>query len=89
MDIYDLRKALREGIVIFQFQKIDGTLRQARGTTCPDLVPSDDVPKGVRSALQQAAYRAKTVAFYDIDRKAWRSMRIDAIWSYERVRRLS
>jgi len=89
MDIYDLRQALREGIVIFQFQKIDGTLRHARGTTCPDLVPADDVPRGVRTPEQQAAYRCQTVAFYDIDRKAWRSMRIDTIWSYERVRRLS
>jgi len=89
MDIYDLRKALHEGIVIFQFQKIDGTLRPARGTTCPDIVPTDDAPKHVRTALQQAAYRTKTVAFYDIDRKAWRSMRIDTIWSYDRVRRLS
>ncbi len=89
MDINDLRKALYEGIVIFQFQKIDGTLREARGTTCPDLVPSDDVPKGTRTPEQQAAYRAKTVAFYDIDRKAWRSMRIETIWSYQRALKLT
>ena len=89
MDINDLRKALYEGIVIFQFQKIDGTLREARGTTCPDLVPSDDVPKGARTPEQQAAYRAKTVAFYDIDRKAWRSMRIETIWSYQRALKLT
>ena len=40
MDIQDLRKALNEGIVLFQFVKKDGTLRHARGTTCPDLVPT-------------------------------------------------
>ena len=59
MDIQDLRKALNEGIVLFQFQKIDGTLRPARGTTCPDLVPTPDTPKGVRTPEQQAAYNGR------------------------------
>jgi len=63
--------------------------RHARGTTCPDLVPTDDAPKGKRSPLQQALYERTTVAFYDIDRKAWRSMRIDTIWSYQRALKLA
>ena len=49
MNIPDLRKALNEGIVLFQFIKKDGTTRHARGTTCPDLVPTDDAPKGKRT----------------------------------------
>ena len=89
MDIQDLRKALNEGIVLFQFQKIDGTLRAARGTTCPDLVPTPDTPKGVRTPEQQAAYNRQTVAFYDIDKKAWRCMRIDTVWSYQRALKLT
>ena len=89
MNIPDLKKALYEGIVLFEFIKKDGSLRHARGTTCPDLVPSDDTPKGKRTPLQQAAYDRQTVAFYDIDRKAWRSMRIDTIWSYTRALKLS
>lgn len=89
MDIPDLKKALYEGIVIFYFIKKDGSKRQARGTTCPDLVPADETPKGKRTPLQQAAYDRQTVAFYDIDRKAWRSMRIDTIWDYHRALKLS
>ena len=89
MDIQDLRTALHEGIVLFQFQKIDGSLRPARGTTCPDLVPTPDTPKGVRTPEQQAAYKRQTVTFYDIDKKAWRSMRIDALWSYQRALKLT
>ena len=89
MDIVDLSKALYEGIVLFQFIKKDGTTRHARGTTCPDLVPTDDTPKGKRSPQQQALYQRTTVAFYDIDKKAWRSMRIDTIWSYQRALKLS
>ena len=89
MNIPDLRQALYEGIVIFQFIKKDGSTRHARGTTCPDLVPTDDAPKGKRTPEQQEAYERTTVAFYDIDRKAWRSMRIDTIWSYTRALKLS
>ena len=89
MDIRDLKRALYEGIVIFQFVKKDGTLRMARGTTCPDLVPTDDTPKGKRTPEQQAKFDRQTVAFYDIDKKAWRCMRIDTVWSYQRAMKLT
>ena len=89
MSIPDLRKALNEGIVLFQFIKKDGSIRHARGTTSPDLVPTDDTPKGKRTAQQQALYQRTTVAFYDIDKKAWRSMCVDTIWSYQRALKLT
>ena len=89
MNTNDLKKALYEGIVLFEFIKRDGTLRHARGTTCPELVPTDDTPKGKRTPEQQALYDRQTVAFYDIDRKGWRSMRIDTIWSYTRALKLT
>ena len=85
MDINDLRKALNEGIVLFEFIKKDGTLRHARGTTSPDIIATDDMPKGARTPEQQAAYQRQTVAFYDIDKKGWRSMRIDTIWNYKKA----
>ena len=89
MDIVDLKTALYEGTVLFEFIKKDGSLRHARGTTCPDLVPADDTPKGKRTPEQQALYDRQTVAFYDIDKKGWRSMRIDTIWNYQRALKLS
>ena len=89
MDINDLRKALNEGVVLFEFIKKDGSLRHARGTTSPDLVPVDNMPQGKRTPEQQAAFQRQTVAFYDIDKKGWRSMRIDTIWSYQRALKLS
>ena len=88
MNINDLKNALYEGLVIFEFVKKDGSLRHARGTTCPDLIPADDTPKGKRTPLQQALYDRQTVAFYDIDKKSWRSMRIDTIWNYKRALKL-
>ena len=88
MNINDLRRALNEGVVNFEFVKKDGSLRTARGTTGPDLVPMDNMPKGARTPEQQAAYQRQTVAFYDIDKKAWRSMRIDTIWSWHKAMKL-
>ena len=88
MNVNDLRKALNEGIVLFEFVKKDGTLRHARGTTCPELIPTDNTPQGKRTPQQQAAFQRQTVAFYDIDKKDWRSMRIDTIWSYQRAMKL-
>lgn len=89
MDIQDLRKALNEGIVLFEFIKKDGSTRHARGTTSPELVPNNDLPKGKRTPLQQAAFERQTVAFYDIDAKGWRCMRIDTIWTYKRALKLT
>ena len=88
MNILDLKTALHEGVVLFEFVKKDGTLRHARGTTCPDLIPVDDAPQNKRTPEQQALYDRQTVAFYDIDKKGWRSMRVDTIWSYQRAMRL-
>ena len=89
MNIQDLKKALYEGVVLFEFVKKDGSIRHARGTTCPDLVPTDNMPQNKRTPQQQALYDRQTVAFYDIDKKGWRSMCIDTIWSYQRAMKLS
>ena len=88
LNIPDLKKALYEGIVLFTFIKRNGELRHARGTTCPELVPDENRPRNKRTPEQQALYDRQTVAFYDIDKKGWRSMRIDTIWSYTRAMKL-
>ena len=89
MSIDELRQALNEGIVRFEFIKKDGTLRYARGTTNPDIISSDDMPQGKRTEQQKAAYDSQTVAFYDIDKKGWRSMRIDTVWDTHKSLKLT
>ena len=44
----------------------------------------DNRPQGKRTPEQQALYDRQTVTFYDIDKKGWRSMRIDTIWNSKR-----
>ena len=88
MNTTDLRKALNEGVVLFEFIKRDGSLRHARGTTSQDLIPTENMPQNKRSPQQQAAFERQVVTFYDIDRKGWRSMRIDTIWNFKRALKL-
>jgi len=61
-----LRQALRHGEVNFCYWKKDGTLRHARGTTCSDIIPAADRPKGLRKPYPD------TVTYYDLDKQAWR-----------------
>ena len=53
------------------------------------ILPTDNMPQNKRTPQQQALYDRQTVAFYDIDKKGWRSMRIDTIWSYQRAMKLT
>ena len=70
-----LKRALSDGVVQFSFRKSDGSVREARGTLNGTLIPREDAPKdeqGNRTPVWSA------IAFYDIDKKAWRSFRISS-----------
>lgn len=69
-----LRKALKAGVFEFEYIKNNGETRLALGTLHPLLIPEEDRPKGAPD--YQPNYRA--IAYYDINKKAWRSFNIDA-----------
>ena len=64
----ELRKILRKKILNFEFIKLDGEVRPARGTTMMKYIPSEDHPKGIRPSSPKVA------TFYDLDKMAWRSV---------------
>ena len=64
----ELRKILRNKILNFEFIKLDGEVRPARGTTMMKYVPKKDHPKGVRPSSPKVA------TFFDLEKKAWRSV---------------
>lgn len=68
MSIEELRKILRNKIVNFEFVKLDGEIRPARGTTMMKYIPKEDHPKGVQASSDKVA------TFYDLDKKDWRSV---------------
>jgi hypothetical protein len=67
-----LRNGLSRGVVRFSFYKKDGTIREARGTLCPLLIPADKMPKGTRETDSPAS----SVAFFDLDKNEWRAFSI-------------
>lgn len=80
----DLKTLLSEGQVTFTFRKANGEIRTATGTRIlnPAIAmgyTEDDKPKGIRKEVPGV------IAFWDIDKGAWRSVREDSIISIDRV----
>ena len=61
-----LKKKLEKGDCKFSFTKLDGTIREANGTTRMDNIPEDSRPKG--------GTPISGVAYYDSDSLGWRSI---------------
>jgi hypothetical protein len=64
----ELRKLLHDKIVNFEFIKLDGEIRPAKGTTMMKYVPTDQHPKGIRHSSPKVA------TFYDLKKHDWRSV---------------
>lgn len=62
-----MRKALRENILTFKFQKRDGTIRRAVGTLIPELLPKLKGTGRPKPPHQ--------MVYYDLEKFAWRSFR--------------
>ncbi|NJO90547.1 MAG: DUF2693 domain-containing protein [Chloroflexia bacterium] len=68
VSIAELRNLLHKRILNFEFIKINGEIRPARGTTMMKYIPQSDHPKGIRPSSPKVA------TFFDLDKKAWRSV---------------
>lgn len=80
----DLKTLLNEGLVTFTFKKLNGETRSATGTRILNSavalgLTEDDKPKGIRKEVPGV------IAFWDIDKGAWRSVRESSIISIDRV----
>lgn len=58
---------LKRGEIKFSYEKVDGSIREARGTTLIDLIPLKQHPKDGEKAHKGAA-------FFDLENCAWRSI---------------
>jgi hypothetical protein len=76
-----LRERLHQGEVNFVFKKVDGSRRAAVGTTNLDLVPQDLWPKDM-SGIEESDDKQKNmgvVRFFDCEKGAWRSCKVENI----------
>lgn len=67
-ELYRLAKRMREGIVKFAFQKVDGTIRYAWGTL-------KDLPAGASQSKGNPSF--KTFAYFDTQKMAFRCFKIE------------
>ena len=79
-ELVHLRADLHVGMAYFTYVKEDGTLREAKGTLCADLIPAGDVPSDV--CPKQRTKRYATFTYYDIDKKGWRAFKV---WAFVEV----
>lgn len=66
------REQLNKCVVKFQFQKTDGSIREAVGTTNLKFIPSDKHPKNATNTNDS------TIPYYDLESGKWKSMQINA-----------
>lgn len=64
----ELRNLLRQKILNFEFIKLNGEIRPAKGTTMMKYVPQSQHPKGIRPSSPKVA------TFYDLEKQDWRSV---------------
>ena len=64
----ELRSLLRKKILNFEFIKLDGEVRPAKGTTMMKYVPPSQHPKGIRPSSPKVA------TFFDLKKDDWRSV---------------
>lgn len=61
-----LKNRLERGECKFTYEKLDGTIREAKGTTRMEDIPEGSKPKGGTSG--------SSIAYYDLDANGWRSV---------------
>lgn len=74
MTALELRESMRQGVVSFKFQKKNGEIREAKGTTNMGLIPEENHPTSGETRTND-----DVVCFFDVDKQAWRSFRTDSL----------
>lgn len=70
MTIEEFKGLLSHGKVYFSYYKVHYYTRAAVGTTNPELIPEDKLPKGTSSSRKA---NPGIVKYYDLEKQAWRS----------------
>jgi hypothetical protein len=71
--IEELRTFLREGHVSFEYEKKDGTMRQATGTLKADDIPDEQLPKD-KSEEEIKDPNGSNLKYWDLEKDAWRAL---------------
>lgn len=69
---------LKDGVVDLQFKKVNGDLRNMRGTRKLDLIPEEKRP----TTEDKRELNETIVVLYDLEVNDWRSFRIENLIEY-------
>lgn len=75
---------LRNGHVVIDFVKADGTESQITGTLVESVIPADKRPVLTEGA-EAKTYSDSQIRFWSVDREGWRSVSVDRVNSYKAV----
>lgn len=73
----DLKKRLELGVVNFSYFKLNGELREARGTRNIKGVPGPSRPRGLRTPSPTV------ITYFDFKKKRWRCFKYNRIFWYD------
>jgi hypothetical protein len=74
----EIREFLTSVVADVKFTKTDGTIRNMRCTLRPDHLPAPSVAESVLPKTKREE-NPNIIAVWDIDKKDWRSFRVDSI----------
>ena len=72
-DLSMLESHLAEGETDIVYLKVDGSIRFAKGTRCPALIPSYGKPKGVKEPPPHV------LCYWDLEKDGWRCLLRDRL----------
>lgn len=84
----EFREAMKEGPVEFEYRKVDGTVRKAKGTLKEDLMdlPPQASGKDVEAVGKKKHFVPPTVfVYWDLDAGGFRSFRKDNFIKFKKV----
>ena len=78
------RNWLKNGVVTFSYMKLDGSLREAKGTLNDLLIPTDKLPKGTGNDMVNFI----SVCYFDLGKQEWRSFNVSLFVGFVEIYRL-
>lgn len=78
--IVELKEKIKKGIVKFSYEKKDGTIREAEGTTKPSILEEHNA---VPQENSEYSYTDEVTRYYDIGSEGWRSFRNENLVSVD------
>lgn len=77
-------EAMKEGPVNFEFKKVDGTIRKAKGTLNPDLIPGA-TDKKIEDGKKKRFVPPTVIVYWDLESHGFRSFRKENFIKFEKA----